>query len=50
METEDFDPIEAKSFSSPWGKWLKRKTTNLQLYDLIHARANDQLERKFLQD
>ena len=36
IEPEDFDPIEAKSFSNRWGKWLKRQRPDLQLYDLRH--------------
>ena len=39
IEPEDFDPIEAKSFSNRWGKWLKRQRPDLQLYDLRHAWA-----------
>ena len=39
LEPEDFDPIEAKSFTNRWGKWLKRQSPDLQLYDLRHSWA-----------
>tara|TARA_B100001029_G_scaffold42717_1_gene33389 strand:+ start:128 stop:1345 length:1218 start_codon:yes stop_codon:yes gene_type:complete len=39
LDPEDYDPIEAKNFTNRWGKWLKRQSPDLQLYDLRHSWA-----------
>ena len=36
IEPEDFDQIDAKSFTNRLVKWLKRHNPDLQLYDLRH--------------
>ncbi len=39
LDPEDFDTIEAKNYANRWGKWLKRQSSDLQLYDLRHSWA-----------